>query len=117
MSYEANTGLGVSNHYGPRKIGNQDGVYERDGEENTAAINFDGDTLSLDVYVPANSVVTEVVSNFATGAITAATVGSTDISGANGAEANYVAISTKGKLTVTGPTAGTVLVKYLHVAA
>jgi len=110
----------VSNHYGARQVGNQEGVYESDGPQNTAAMNFDGDTLDLPVYLPADSYVTAFITENATGSVTTATVGGTDISGAGGTSGGttdpLVVGPVSGELVITGPTAGTVLVDYRHVA-
>jgi len=85
------------NHYGQRDIGGYKG-----GEINTVGA------------VPAGAIVTEIV-DFYTGSISAATVGAQDISAANGAVANYVTVSVLGDLTITGPTAGTAVVKYTYI--
>lgn len=110
----------VHNHYGPREIGNAEGVYPAKGVETEAAVNFDGDTLDLPVYLPENSYVTNVVTDFATGSVTTATVGGTDISGAGGTSGGttdpLVVGPVDGELVIDGPTAGTVLVYYRNIA-
>lgn len=103
----------VSNHYGTRAIGNQEGVYSTSGVDNEAAINFDGDSLDLPVFLPEGSYVYSVVDAHATGSVSTATVGGDDISGAEpSAEVGPVG----GELVITGPTAGTVVVRYRHIA-
>jgi len=114
--YENTSGLNVNNHYGARSTGGTQGVERTSGAGNEATINFDGDALDFFVEVPAGAVVTEVVDDFATGAIATAVVGAVNIAAADGAAANYVAVPLGGTLTVTGPTAGSVIVKYLNVA-
>lgn len=116
MSFENSAGLGVSNHYGARNVGGFDGVKKTSGLTYEAVINFDGDDLPLKKTVPAGAVVTHINDKFATGAVSAATVGAVDVSGADGAEANYVATPLGGDLTVAGPTAGSVIVKYEYTA-
>lgn len=111
----SNVNQTVSNHYGVRVIGNHEGVYPAKGVETEASMNFDGDTLDLPVYLPEGSFVTNVVTDFATGAITTATVGGTDISLADGTEAAVVG-PVGGELVIEGPTAGSVLVYYRHIA-
>lgn len=110
----------VSNHYGARVIGNTEGVYPAKGVETEAAMNFDGDTIDLPVYLPADSYVTFLDDSFATGAITTATVGGTDISGAGGTSAGttdpLVVGPVSGELVIEGPTAGSVIVTYNHIA-
>ena len=115
MSFEDSAGLNVNNHYGARNVGGEQGELQSAGAEKEITVNFDGDALGFKVYVPEGAIVTEIV-DFFTGTISAATVGAQDISAANGAVANYVAITTEAVLTITGPTAGTALVKYLYVA-
>lgn len=124
MPYEASTGLGVTNHYGPRDTGNQEGVIKTEGAKNQAVVNFDGEAFDFKVKIPAGAVVTNIITAFATGAITAATVGLVDISGAGQIDATVagnttpatVSVPLGGLLTVTGPTAGEVIVEYMHVA-
>lgn len=114
MGFESNTGLNVNNHYGQRKIGGQQGVLPSAGAENEAVVNFDGDALGFKPVLPNGAVVTEIVDDFATGAVSTATVGATNVAAADGTSATYVATS-GGDLTISGPTAGKVIVKYLHV--
>lgn len=115
MGFESNTGLGVNNHYGERQVGGfKGGEAPSAGAEKEISVNFDGDSTGVKVQVPLGAIVTEIV-DFFTGTISAATVGAQDISAANGAVANYVTITTAADLTITGPTAGTAVVKYLYV--
>ena len=112
MGFESNTGLGVDNHYGPRPVGGVQGVIGTEGMKNEVSVNFDYDS-PVKVTLPAGSVVTQIVEEFNTGAVTSATVGAVDISAAAGSEASYVATPLGGDLTLTGPTAGTVQVWYI----
>lgn len=116
----SNVNSTVSNHYGPRVIGNTEGVYNTSGHENEAVMNFDGDTLDLPVFVPAGSYVFLLDDSFATGAVTTATVGGTDISGAGGTSGGttdpLVVGPVGGELVIEGPTAGSVIVHYRHIA-
>jgi len=105
----------VSTHFGAREIGNAEGVYPAKGVETEAAMNFDGDTIDLPVYLPAGSYVINVVTDFAEGSVTTATVGGDDVSTADGTEATAVG-PVGGELVIEGPTAGTVLVYYRHIA-
>lgn len=116
MGFESNTGLGVNNHYGARNTGGfKGGEAPSAGAEKEISVNFDGDDTGVKVKVPAGAIVTEIVDFSLTGTISAATVGAQDISAANGAVANYVTVSATADLTITGPTAGTAVVKYLYV--
>ena len=116
MTYESNTGLNVKAQYGPRPVGGTMGVERTAGIKNEASVNFDGDAFDLLVKIPAGAVVTHVMDEFATGAVTAATVGAVNIAAADGTELAYVAVPLGGDLTITGPTAGTVVVYFLNVA-
>jgi hypothetical protein len=111
----SNVNQTVSIHYGARVIGNAEGVYPAKGVETEAAMNFDGDTIDLPVFLPSNSYVVNVVTDFATGAVTTATVGGTDISTADGTSLAVVG-PVDGELVIEGPTAGTVLVYYRNIA-
>jgi len=105
----------VVNHYGEREVGGfKGGEAPSAGAEKEISVNFDGSSTGVKVKVPLGAIVTEIV-DFFTGSISAATVGAQDISAANGAVANYVTVTTAADLTVTGPTAGTAVVKYLYV--
>ncbi len=110
----------VSTHFGAREIGNAEGVYPAKGVDTEAAMNFDGDAIDLPVYLPPNSFVTHLVTDFATGSVTTATVGGDDISGAGGTSGGttdpLVVGPVDGELVIEGPTAGTVLVYYRNIA-
>lgn len=117
MSFETAPLRGVSAQYGARKVGGFEGVKKTAGLTYEAIINFDGDILPKKVKVPAGAIVTDLKVGFATGAVSAATVGAVDVSGATGVVANNVAVPLGGDLTVTGPTAGSVIVEYEFTAA
>lgn len=114
MAYEKSSGLQVNNHYGARSSGGTQGVERTSGAGNEAIVNFDGQALGFKVVIPKGAVVTGVVDDFATGAVTAVTVGAVNVAAAT--VAAPVAVPLGGDLTVTGPTAGTVIVTYLNVA-
>lgn len=111
----SNVNSTVDTHFGARVIGNVEGVYPAKGVETEAAMNFDGQTLDLPVFLPPNSYVVNVVTDYAEGAVTTATVGGTDISTADGTEAAVVG-PVGGELVIEGPTAGSVIVYYRHIA-
>ena len=116
MSYESNTGLGVSTQYGVRTVGGFQGIRPTSGIGREAVVSFDGDSLPKEVTLPAGAVVTHINDEFATGAVTTAEVGAVDVAAADGSEASYVACPVGGDLTIAGPTAGTIIVKYDYVA-
>lgn len=111
----SNVNQTVSNHYGPRGVGNEEGVFRTAGYENEMSFNFDGETLDLPVYMPEGSYVIEVRDTFATGAVTTATVGGEDITAADGTSAGAVG-PVGGEVVVEGPTAGSVVIVYRHLA-
>lgn len=106
----------VSNHYGVRTVGNHEGVLPAKGFLTEAVVNFDGDSLDLPVVLPAGSYVVNVITSYATGAVTTATVGGDDVSTADGTEAAVVG-PVGGELVVEGPTAGSVVIEYRHIAS
>ena len=107
----------VSQHYGAKTEDSPKGVVRTAGGYNELVIDFDTDKpLFMDVYIPAGAVVTDLDVSKATGAVSAATVGVIDISAADGLTATEVDITTTGKVAVTGPTAGKVVVLYKNYA-
>ena len=117
MSFETAPLRGVSNQYGTRKVGGFQGSKKTSGLTYEATINFDGDNLPIKVVVPAGAIVTHVNSGFISGTVSTATVGAVDVSGADGAELNYVDVPAGGDLTITGPTGGSVIVEYQFTAS
>lgn len=117
----SNVTTDVSNHYGARNVGNVEGVTRTAGADNEAVMNFDGDALDLPIFIPAGSYVYDIAEDAATGAISTATVGGTDISGAGGTSGGttdpLVVGPVGGELVITGPTAGSVIVYFRHLAA
>ena len=125
MSYETapfgdgttNVTSNVSQHFGPRTEDSPKGTVRTAGGYNETVLDFDTDGPAFaDVYIPAGAVVTDLDVSKATGSVTAATVGAIDISGADGLTATEVDITTAGKVTVTGPTAGKVVVIWKNYA-
>ena len=64
MTYEANTGLGVTNHYGPRTSGKTVGVVGTMGREVELSIDIDEDTVTnggpllVNYTIPAGAIIT-----------------------------------------------------------
>ena len=106
----------VTTHFGAYQVGNAEGVIKTEGVYNELTINFDGDQIDLPVPVPPGAIVTDVIDDFATGAVTTLTVGGVDVSGADGEKANFVPVPSGGLVVAEGPTGGYVIVKYMHVA-
>lgn len=105
----------VSNHYGQRDIGGTSGVSKQTGYYEEYTINVDSEGLGSTLPITVGAIVTEVISDFATGAITTLTVGGVDISAADGTSTNNVelAASNTGAVVLAGPTAGNVVLRYL----
>lgn len=105
----------VNNHYGQRDIGGTSGVSKQTGYYEEYTINVDSEGLDATLPITVGAIVTEVISDFATGAITTLTVGGVDISGADGTSLNNVelAASNTGAVVLAGPTAGNVVIRYL----
>ena len=110
MSFETTPKRGVKAQYGARTIGGGEGFKKTSGITYEMAINFDGDTLHGQLSLPADSIVTHIDSSFSTGTITVATCGSTDIIAAM--TGTPVPTPLGGKISLTGATAGTVIVEY-----
>lgn len=106
----------VATHFGAFEVGNAEGMIKTEGVYNELTINFDGEQIDLPVPVPAGAIVTDVITDFAVGAITTLEIGGVDVSGADGTKANFVEIEDVGFVEAEGPTGGYVIVKYMHVA-
>lgn len=109
-----NVTLAVSNHYGARLIGGAQGVVKTEGGVYTSVVDFDATGPIYDSQsIPAGAVVKNVQGYGLTGSISAATVGATNIAAARqDDDTTFVTIATAGDLTVTGPTAGRVVVTW-----
>lgn len=119
MSYEANTGLNVSNHYGPRTVGGATGVSKLDGIRNELVIDFAADRpLHQDVYLPSGAVIQDYSIIGVPGAV-AVTVGGTDVSTATiDTRATWltVDVDTTGGLVAwtPGTNEGRLVLQYIH---
>lgn len=102
----------VGKTYGPRFAGNQSGPTKTEGIYNEVVVNFDT-TGGAPATILAGAQIVDVDANFATGAVATATVGGVNVAAAT--EASPVAAS--GTVVVTGPTAGSVVIKYKRVAS
>ena len=102
----------IGKTYGPRDAGNQSGPVKTEGIYNEVIINFDADG-GAPAIILAGAEVTGIDETFSTGAVSAATVGGTDVSAATEA----APVTASGVVVITGPTAGSVIVKYKRVAA
>ena len=101
----------VGKTYGPRDAGNQSGPVKTEGAYNEVVVNFDADGGAPAILL-AGAEVIAVDATFATGAVATATVGGVDVSAATEA----APVSASGVGVVTGPTAGSVIVRYKRIA-
>lgn len=115
MSYEKTSGLGVSNHYGPRDTGNTVGIVKTEGKGEEVSINFDASVVTaggptmFDVTLPDSAciedVYIEVTEAFALGGtdptILIGTDGSEDTNGVEVSETQAETVGTY-KLTTAG---------------
>lgn len=111
MGYETMRLRGVSNHYGARDTGGTQGV---NPDYAGYSINFDGPRLNFILPVSAEcaTVITGVNSALTVGAITALTVGGVDVSAATEDAPIVLPKGNTGVVVATGPTAGTLIIKY-----
>lgn len=111
MSFESNTGLNVSNHYGPRDTGGT--VGSKHTTDNARIYNLDLDVLPsqstpADVYVQAGTLVQAVIFEGTAGTATVS-VGTVDVTAAD--YAAPIAVPAGGNLIYTkGTGAGKVKV-------
>jgi len=101
----------IGKTYGPRDAGNQSGPVKTEGAYNEIVVNFDADG-GAPATLLAGSEVVEVDATFATGAVTVATVGGVDVSLATEA----APVGASGEVVITGPTAGSVILRYKRIA-
>lgn len=90
MSFESTSGLGVTNHYGPRDTGKTVGVIKTEGRSYEASIYIDSETIAnggpelVDITIPASAVIEdvylEVTEAFALGGTTPTILVGTDTS-------------------------------------
>jgi hypothetical protein len=102
MTLEANTGLNVSNQYGPRDTGGTVGSQATDNANRIFTIDMDGDTQPEAVIVPVGALVQEVIFE-GTAGDAAIFVGVQDITAATYA-IPVVVTDTDGNLNFTNTT-------------
>lgn len=116
MSFESNSGLGVSNHYGPRDTGGTEGIVRTEGTSNEFMKDLDSAGLSFGFPSPATGKpsvwVTEVDISQVTGTVSAQTIGGVDVSAATSEAPVEVPAGNSGVIVLTGATGGNVLIKY-----
>lgn len=118
MGFESNTGLNVSNYYGPRDSGGTRGVIKTEGHRNVFAwnLNATGIAFKFPVGPVGNIYITKVDESFVTGDVTALTIGGVSVLAATDAAPVTIASNNTGVLGQTGGTAGTILIEYKVLA-
>jgi hypothetical protein len=118
MGYEANSGLGVSNHYGVRNTGGSEGVVKTEGLINYYTINFNGDgPLGFLFPVLAGCEIIDVdADTFGTAGVETVTLGGVDIVAATEAAPVNIASTNTGVIVTTNITAGTLVIAYKRLA-
>lgn len=115
----SNVTSNVSAQYNRRVTGAEEGVFKTEGNENQSVIDFSTTDrlLHLDPVIPNGAIVTDVRGYGLTGSVSTATVSdgttSQDVSAArDDDDSTWVTVTQDSELSVTGPTAGTVIVKW-----
>lgn len=118
MGYENSAGLNVYNHYGPRDSGGTRGIIKTEGYQNEFEHNISatGIPFILPLAHTGGVWVTKVDISFATGPVTAYTIGGVNVFAATDAAPVFLAASNTGVLAQTGGTAGVIVVRYKNVA-
>lgn len=122
MGYENTAGLGVSNQYGPRKAGGEEGVFLTDGLKNEYIVNLPSAGLKADGIAKADRggvYVTQIDLNFVTaGTVTHIAVGGVAVYDSTTPVTLPVHLpaANTGKVVVTGGTAGNVVIVYEDLA-
>lgn len=117
--FENSAGLGVNNWYGPRTTGGTRGIIKTEGYQNEFAhdISETGLPFTLPLaHLTGGVWVTKVDISFATGPVTAYTIGGVNVFAATEAAPVFLASTNTGVLVQTGGTAGVIVVKYKNVA-
>lgn len=103
MPYEANTGLNVNNHYGPRPTGGTEGVVRTAGVVNEFFQDLDEDGLSFGFPVTdGTAYVTEADVSLAGGTITAILIGGVDVTAATPEAPVLIPDANTGVIVLTG---------------
>lgn len=116
MPYEANTGLGVNNHYGPRTIGGVEGVTKTEGVMNEFVKDLDSAGLAWGFPTGAKGQslwVTEVDVSQASGTLSGTqTIGGVNVANATPEAPVEITPANTRAVAIGGATGGLVLVKY-----
>ena len=117
--FEKNTGLNVNNYYGPRDSGGTLGQLKTEGYQNEFVYNIAAAGKAIDFkfpVMPGGVYVTKVDISFATGPVTALTIGGVAVFAATDAAPVSIPAGNTGVIVQTGGTAGTIVIRYKNVA-
>ena len=113
MSYEANTGLGVSNQYGPRDSGGVKGNLPSSGYKKEFVVNLDGTGPVIKFpVVDGRAYITGYDASFVTGTVTDIDIGAVDVDAATEAAPIRIPANNTGVVVQTGGTAGDLIIHY-----
>lgn len=115
MAYEDSAGLNVHNHYGPRVSGGEQGVFKTFGEDNEWVVDLPLSGLNYKFPVRNNVKVYHVDTTFATGTVSAVTVGGVAVLAATEAAPVQIPEGNTGVVAQTGGTGGYIIIKYHNV--
>lgn len=115
MAYENSAGLNVSNSYGPRKSGGEQGVFKRNGFDNEYVVNLPMSGLIYKFPRQGNVKVYKVDTTFATGTVSALAIGGVSVLAATEAAPVQVPAANTGLVTQTGGTGGFIIIKFHNV--
>lgn len=117
--FENSSGLNVNNYYGPRDSGGTRGQFKTEGYQNEFVYNIAAAGKAIDFkfpVMPGGVYVTKVDISFATGPVTALTIGGVAVFAATDAAPVLVPAGNTGVIVQTGGTAGTIVIRYKNVA-
>ncbi len=117
MGYESKTGLNVNNHYGARNTGGTRGVVKTEGTYNEYSVIVPL-TTGIDFKFPVLKGVKIVgfQAAYATGTLSALTLGVVNIFGATEAAPVNIPAGNTGVIVQTGLTAGELIIKFTRLA-
>lgn len=117
MAYENSAGIGVSNQYGQRVAGGEEGVYKTFGFDDQYILDLDGPKPFPYKFPIRNNVkVVGFNAKFVTGTVTALTIGGVSVFTATEAAPVSLAASNTGIVVQTGGTGGKLVIRYENVA-
>lgn len=115
MAYEDSAGLNVHNQYGARKSGGEQGKNPTLGLYNEYVLNLPLASLYNKFPVRNNVKIIAVDTTFATGTVSAVTIGGVAVLAATEASPVTLAANNTGVVAQTGGTGGYITIRYKNV--